>query len=255
MLWDIDKALVAFINSYAQKSWAFDRAISFLINADTVKALPFVVVLTGYWFARGNQTEHRRTVLSTLIGAFVAMVITRAWQNLGPARPRPQQDPLLDFVMPSGATRAERLDWSSFPSDTAGLTMALAFGIFLLNRRLGVVMLIWGFVLSCLPRIYFGLHYPSDIAAGTLIGILAVYSADRSSLPDWLARPVGLAEARWPGLFYAVALFVAFQLSTYFFDIRTAGKRIANAFEHHRSAEVETIAVPAVPSPDTEDPG
>ena len=60
----------------------------------------------------------------------------------------------------------------SFPSGHAAIFFALGAAVFLLNRRWGL----WFLFAACLmgvARIFVGVHYPSDILAGAIIGIFS----------------------------------------------------------------------------------
>ncbi len=67
----------------------------------------------------------------------------------------------------------------SFPSSHA--TNHFALGIFfffifsLLNRKIASLFIIWAFLIS-FAQIYVGVHYPSDVFAGALLGSLIGYS-------------------------------------------------------------------------------
>lgn len=81
------------------------------------------------------------------------------------ARPRP-------FVSCPGIRACARsLDEFSFPS---GHTMhAVAFSLVLAHYHPALALPLWGFTaLVALSRIVLGLHYPSDVAIGALIGWL-----------------------------------------------------------------------------------
>ncbi|MEU5779907.1 phosphatase PAP2 family protein [Micromonospora lupini] len=73
-------------------------------------------------------------------------------------------------------------DWS-FPSNHATLAGALAITTLLLSRRLGLVALPLA-VLAAFSRVFVGVHYPHDVAAGLLLGALVAVVAT-----PLLARP------------------------------------------------------------------
>jgi hypothetical protein len=56
--------------------------------------------------------------------------------------------------------------WSSFPSDHACLFFALATGLCLISPVIGGLALLHASLIVSLPRIYLGLHYPTDVLAG-----------------------------------------------------------------------------------------
>ena len=59
----------------------------------------------------------------------------------------------------------------SFPSNSATILFAMAWGVFMFNRKAGLLLLglaaMHGFC-----RVYVGVHYPSDILGGAVIGLL-----------------------------------------------------------------------------------
>ncbi len=81
------------------------------------------------------------------------------------ARPRPfmtREDIELIIKAPSGF---------SFPSGHTVSSFAAATGLFIYHRRLGIAALIWAFLIA-FSRLYMYVHYPTDVIAGMLIGIL-----------------------------------------------------------------------------------
>ncbi|MBU4332445.1 phosphatase PAP2 family protein [Patescibacteria group bacterium] len=59
----------------------------------------------------------------------------------------------------------------SFPSDHTTIAFALACTIFLYNKKIGIWFLV-GAALIALSRVYVGVHYPGDIFAGAILGII-----------------------------------------------------------------------------------
>lgn len=70
------------------------------------------------------------------------------------------------------------LSAKSFPSDHATIAFAMAITISYVNKRWGR-WLIYLAVLVALGRVLVGVHYPSDVIAGALVGWLFAYFAKR----------------------------------------------------------------------------
>lgn len=72
---------------------------------------------------------------------------------------------------------AKPMDFS-FPSGHSGSSFSSA-GVFVrkLPKPIGILLFVLA-VLIALSRLYVGVHYPSDVIAGTIIGILISYMAE-----------------------------------------------------------------------------
>ncbi|MCK1798232.1 phosphatase PAP2 family protein [Streptomyces sp. XM4193] len=82
-------------------------------------------------------------------------------------RPRPLVDhPDLNVLVEGKG------GWS-FVSDHSALTMALAVGIFMVNRRWGAVAILLA-LFQGFGRIYAGVHYPTDVVGGVALGTAVV---------------------------------------------------------------------------------
>jgi len=60
---------------------------------------------------------------------------------------------------------------SSFPSSHVILTMTLTILVWKLNRKLGIVFLIFT-ILTAFSRMIIGVHYPTDLLAGACFGLI-----------------------------------------------------------------------------------
>jgi membrane-associated phospholipid phosphatase len=88
----------------------------------------------------------------------------------------------------------------SFPSDHATMAGAVAAGLFLVNRRLGLVALAAGLFMG-FARVYVGAHYPWDVLAGFTLGASVVLlgwlvlQRPLVALTEWLRRLPGVRVA------------------------------------------------------------
>lgn len=200
-----------------------DRVLSELVQFPTIKYLPVLLLVIGLWFSVDWRSERRRILVAGILAGFLSFAITRSMQEMLPERPRPGLSGKFDFhgLFDAGP------GWSSFPSDTAALALAIATAVFLTARRLGVLALLWAILVTCFPRLYCGQHYLSDLVGGGLIGAGATVLLANSRWFDRLYhRLAQVAEprAQW---FYPVAFFVMFQISEWFWDIRRVGGEAA----------------------------
>jgi undecaprenyl-diphosphatase len=176
------------------------------------------------WFHRNSSVArtNRSYLLTALLGALVALFFARVLAHALPLRARPILDPSLHFRPPHGLPdQSNWTIWSSFPSDHAALFFALLTGVWLVNRRAGIVLLFYVIIAICFPRIYIGIHYPTDILAGAALGTLCVLICAWRRLRELWTSPVLSWVERWPGLSYALLFIITFQIATLFWDIRT----------------------------------
>lgn len=125
-----------------------------------------VLGLLTWWRVR-SRPDHVAAVAGLVWAPLAALVAElanaplRDWVD----RPRPflSHDGL--HVLVQGKTDP------SFASDHALTTMALAVGILLVDRRIGVFAVIAA-VFTGFARLYVGVHYPTDVLAGFALGAL-----------------------------------------------------------------------------------
>ncbi len=215
---------VAGLCSRLQGQWPlFDHIVLDLFQMDTFKLMPMMTVIVALWLSATENPVRQKALFDGVVAGFLALILSRVIQNSGPFRARPALSGQFVFPVPDDGFPN---DWSSFPSDTASLGFALAFAIWRTSRPLGAAAFLWATVVVTFPRLYGGFHYPSDILAGAAIGMGCAWLYPRSGrVAEWVWTTADRIRAWRPVCFYAALFVVAFQLSTYFYDIRRAGQK------------------------------
>ncbi|MGC0418491.1 phosphatase PAP2 family protein [Embleya sp. AB8] len=125
-----------------------------------------VLALLAWWRARA-RVDHTAAMAGLVWAPLAALVAElangplRDWVD----RPRPFLSHEGLHVLVQGKTDP------SFASDHALTTMALAVGILLVDRRIGILAVLAA-VFTGFARLYVGVHYPSDVLGGFALGAL-----------------------------------------------------------------------------------
>jgi len=216
-----DHALILAINQYAGRSRVFDEFVVQLSTTDLLKGGVVLGVLWWLWFsARPDSRAVRVRLLATLAAGAIAAVAGRLLADSLPFRARPLHEPRLPFHLPYTEGIAQLRNFSSFPSDHAMLFSALAVGVLFVSRRAGIFLLLWTFFVVLMPRLYMGLHYPSDLLGGMAFGAIIACVLQLRAVRERLAAPLlGWLEYQ-PASFYATMYLATLQIGTLFADVR-----------------------------------
>ena len=227
----IDRAIIEFLNQFSQRFWYVDRLATFLSGNNLFKSGLIMALLWWLWFRYRNEekrTDVRERVLLTVAIAFVAIFLARLLAFSLPFRVRPVEDPSLGFVQPLGLQKHDYWDWSSFPSDHAVLFFSLAMSLRYISKGLSWGLFAYAVLFISLPRLYLGVHYPSDILVGALIGIGMAVLANLETVHARLKRILISPAMGWlkksPGLFYAGFFLVTYQVADMFDQVRSIGR-------------------------------
>lgn len=217
----LDEGAVRFVNQPSGESWAVDYLIVEATMLSTVKLLPLLALCLWLWMSPRDTSRVRAGILSGTIGAFFALAMASLFQILGPERPRPMHAEIDGFTLPLVTDPSTLEGWSSFPSDHAALAFSLATGVWLAARGWGLSAMAWAMIVVCLPRIYAGYHYPTDIFGGALVGIVSVLLMHAVMAKRY--ERLEPAEPRLRAAMYVVGFFVFYQMATLFNDVRSFG--------------------------------
>jgi len=170
----IDETIFDWINWFVGKSTLLDRIMILLAN-DFFIPIVISLILLAVWFIGKDQTE-RESYQRALIITFTAMgsacgfvmLANKLYFHSPPFEAMPE---LLD-------TTVNRIFYQihdpSFPSNTSAVTFAAFAGMWQVNRKLGLIMLIPA-TLMPLAKVYAGVYWPMDVAAGAILGIMTAY--------------------------------------------------------------------------------
>ena len=176
----LDHQLFFWINGLAGENPWLDGAARLLVT-DYFVPVGLSIVLVGLWFG-GRSAERRRCYQRVVLAAPAALllvnliVFTGNTTQIPPERHRPYED------HPEALATAEFFFYPppdpAFPSNSTAVAFAIAGLLWRGVRRIGFLAGSLALGLG-LARIYAGVHYPLDVAAGMALGLLGSWVAWR----------------------------------------------------------------------------
>ena len=229
-----DASIMRFVNGYAHISPFFDTLIFNIMSNDLVKG-GFIMSLVWFvWFKNNNEklrARRREVIITTIMGTLLGVLIVRGIEHFTVLRVRPILNTEIQFTIPYGISDNMMAMWretwynsTSFPSDHAALFFGLATGFLFVSRRLGLFILSYVVFVISLPRIYMGVHYPSDIIIGGLIGGCMTCLFNIPNLRNRLTRPAIFWYQKSPATFYLSFFLFSFEVASLFSGIRQLWK-------------------------------
>lgn len=212
----MDELITTTLNAFVGKSPGFDGFLATVATNPIAKGLPIPVIFLFLWFRQSpDLQERRRMLLATIFLAIFATLVGRLLAMSLPFRVRPLQSDVTLTVAPW--VKPEHFDgWSSLPSDHAVFYFALSTAFWMINRRAGLLMALQATIVVVFARVYFSLHWTTDILVGASVGILIVVvlmhpisrAIDKTGL-------LHLGEAH-PEIMHPLIFAILFQMATMF---------------------------------------
>lgn len=222
---NLDVSLYRSLNALVGTSETFDRFVYHIAGPTGVLFLGLFGLL---WFrAGGDQIRRRQALILVVPAVAIALVLNRTISTLLAFRVRPMY--AIGTNTPTHNWVFDLENWSSFPSDNATYLFAIAACLFVVSRYAGLAFGLFGFA-ACLGRIYFGIHYPSDILAGIILGAGTGYVITRPAIAESVSRPLLGYEKQYPGCFYAVLFMMLAEVAGGFPNTRHIGVAIVHMF-------------------------
>jgi undecaprenyl-diphosphatase len=217
-----DFSILSFMNRFEGRHLSFDNAVVSLSNDGFLRGGIIACLCWWAWFNNGEDKDKnkyaREMVVSAMVACLASILFARLVVLAFPFRVRPICDPSNGFHFPAAATDWQ--NWSSFPSDHAIMFFTLTTCLFFISRTMGWIALLDTVFLVCLPRIYLGIHYPTDVLAGTAIGVGIGFLANQKNYREFISQGAFQWMQKSPGSFYAVFFLFMYQITVIFWDVR-----------------------------------
>ncbi len=181
------------VNNLTGRSGLLDWLMQFAAR-DLIFLIVALPVVLWFWQAGARQrAANQRVAACCVLAGAVALAIARmAGMAHWEARPFVNDADTRLLIQHSAD--------NSFPSDHVTLAFAIAAALVTLRPRLGWVALAGACAVG-VGRVFVGVHWPDDIAAGMAIGLLAGVAC--ASLESRWVRPQRALAKRLPAILVA----------------------------------------------------
>jgi undecaprenyl-diphosphatase len=237
MIPQLDVSLTTWLNHFVGKWPFFDWVAYNLSGTEFPKGVVFALV---YWYflfeeipgeSQQSRILRRGRLLAALFLVVPALFLARAMAHFMPFRQRPFFSPLIHFQWPYHSDTGRFINWSSFPSDHAVLFVALATALYFRNKLVGALALIYVLIIVLFPRVYLGYHWPTDILAGSAMGVATAFV----TLTPAIRRCSTHFYESWQlwnsGSFAAFMFFLTYEIATLFEGPRLLATTLAQALK------------------------
>jgi len=188
---ELDYLLFKKINDLAGQSnvadWMATFGARYLIVVMAASLLRYVFIYKNKAQKYLNLIVVGNAILAVGLGIFTNFIISLFIQRL-----RPYEVGLGENIY------GQVWLTDSFPSEHTTMAFALAMAVFLTHRKFGTILLVLACVVG-LSRIYVGIHYPSDVLVGAVIGVFMAYASVKWITPSILSLKKASGRPEGPG--------------------------------------------------------
>ncbi len=156
----LDYLIFEKINSLAGKYPVLDAIAIFF-----AKYFDYLLIFLILLFLLKNFKKYWRPVANAISAGFLARLVLAEMIRFFYKRPRPFVENKVNLLLNHSSS-------SSFPSGHAAFYFAISTVIYSYNKKAGYLFFLTSFLIS-FSRIFCGIHWPSDILGGALIGIFS----------------------------------------------------------------------------------
>ncbi|MDD4661895.1 MAG: phosphatase PAP2 family protein [Candidatus Pacebacteria bacterium] len=157
-----DIKIFEIINGLAGKSGIAD-ALGVFLAEYLAYVLALILIIAFLYSVKG-----RVMVIISLVAGFISRMLIKPAIVLLLARQRPYEC-LENFSLLIPVSVNDSLE--SFPSGHAIFFFAISTVVYNFNKKLGIFFFIASFLMG-IARIFIGVHFPTDILAGAILGVL-----------------------------------------------------------------------------------
>jgi undecaprenyl-diphosphatase len=156
----MDKIIFQQLNAFVLKYFWED--VLFIYFA---KYLAYLLGLSIFLFLLVSFKKYWSMIVKALMAGILARFgIVELIRYFFP-RPRPFLEENVNLLV-------DKINQPAFPSGHAAFFFALSFIVFLYNKKAGLLFFVAS-CLICLGRVIVGVHWPSDILVGAMVGLFS----------------------------------------------------------------------------------
>ncbi|MBI2450140.1 MAG: phosphatase PAP2 family protein [Candidatus Nealsonbacteria bacterium] len=159
----MDYFLFQKINNLAgQYAWLDNLAV---FSAKYLGYILVALIILLFYLPAGRQVNKWKIIFQAFLASFIArFAVVELIRWLWP-RPRPFIENHINLLI-------DKVNQASFPSGHAAFFFALSFVVYKYNKKAGIWVFIASFLIS-IARVFAGVHWPSDILAGAIVGVIS----------------------------------------------------------------------------------